>query len=239
MGETADELRQEIDAKRSDATRKIEEIEQRVTGAADEVKEQVTGLPDQMKDQVASVTEQVKEKFDWRKQVDERPLASVGIAFLGGALLGGMLGGDDDEPKRERSRDRRYGEAPITPARGGYAYRYSSGTSRESGSGGMKSMIRNAAKSSGIDTTLSAMTGTLMASASDQLKHIAEQNFPGFMEKLEQKNAERSREAGEGGSSDDPSRAHAGRETTSHPTGSMRDPVATATAGDGPYAASR
>lgn len=73
MGQTADQLRQEVDQKREEASSKIEQIEQHV----------------------ADTAQQVKQSLDWRHQVEEKPLVALGAALLGGVLLGGVIGGGD------------------------------------------------------------------------------------------------------------------------------------------------
>jgi ElaB/YqjD/DUF883 family membrane-anchored ribosome-binding protein len=82
MGETTDQLREQVDQKRSDASDKISKIE-----------EQVTNTAQQMTDKATEAVDQVKSKMDWRQQVEERPLVMVGAAFVGGMLLGGVTGG--------------------------------------------------------------------------------------------------------------------------------------------------
>jgi len=72
MGQTADQLRDQVDQTRENATQKIEQIEQHVGQTADKVKEQL----------------------DWRHQVEERPLMAVGAALVGGMILGGLVGGN-------------------------------------------------------------------------------------------------------------------------------------------------
>jgi len=72
MGQTADQLRDQVDQTREDATEKIQQIEQQVSQTADKVKEQL----------------------DWRHQIEERPLLAVGAALVGGMILGGLTGGD-------------------------------------------------------------------------------------------------------------------------------------------------
>jgi len=83
MGETADQLRQQVDQKRDDASQKIEQIEQKVMDTAGQVEQKVT-----------ETAQQVKDKLDWRQQVEERPLVALGAALIGGMMLGGVLGKD-------------------------------------------------------------------------------------------------------------------------------------------------
>jgi hypothetical protein len=128
MGETADQLRQEVDRKREDAGQKIDAIEQRVSDTAARVQEGVAQTTEQVKatvqqsvegamsavgdttQQVAEqvkqttqqVTEQVKANFDWQKQIEERPLVMLGAAMLGGFVLGSLTGGGNDDRHRSR-----------------------------------------------------------------------------------------------------------------------------------------
>jgi ElaB/YqjD/DUF883 family membrane-anchored ribosome-binding protein len=167
MGQTADELRQEIDAKRQDASQKISQIEDKVAGTADQVREQVS------------------QTFDWRHQVEERPLMAVGAAFIGGIVLSSVLS-RDDEPRTDERRGSyntvRYGERAST-----------------SGSGGVMNAVRNAARNSGLEDTINNMAGAMMTSVSDRMKQVAEQSFPGMADRLQ--NAASQGKAGDGSSS--------------------------------------
>jgi hypothetical protein len=166
MGDAADQLRQEIDAKRQDATDKIEQLEQKVTGMADQVQ-----------GQVEQVRDQVMQTFDWRKQVDERPLVALGAAFIGGVVLSSVLSGDDD----------RHGSGSAPRYSGNtvqYGMRGSGGASAGAGMGIMAS-VRNAAKSTGFEDTLNNMTTSLMSTLTERIKEVADQTFPGMGEKLQ------------------------------------------------------
>jgi ElaB/YqjD/DUF883 family membrane-anchored ribosome-binding protein len=83
MGQTADQLRQEIDQKRDAAGEKIDQIESRVQDTAQAAKDTVT-----------DTIEQVKQSVDIRQQIEERPLVALGAALVGGFVLGGLVGGD-------------------------------------------------------------------------------------------------------------------------------------------------
>ncbi len=85
MGQTADQLRQEIDQKRDDAGEKIDQIESRVQDTAQAAKDTVT-----------DTVEQVKQSIDIQKQIAERPLVALGAALVGGFVLGGLMGGGKD-----------------------------------------------------------------------------------------------------------------------------------------------
>ncbi len=110
MGQTADQLRQEIASKRDDAAAKIDQIEARVQDFPNLAKETVRGSVDasiqQAKDTVdQSLTQArevvvdkvgtMKQQADLTTKIGERPLAALGIAFAGGYLLGKVFGGDD------------------------------------------------------------------------------------------------------------------------------------------------
>ena len=92
MGETADQLRQQVDQKRDDASQKIDQIEQQVMGKAQEIEHKVS-----------DTAQQVKAKMDWRHQVEERPLLAVGAALIGGMLIGGLTGKDDGRDSGPRA----------------------------------------------------------------------------------------------------------------------------------------
>lgn len=88
MGTTADQLREEIDQKRDDASRKIDEIEARIEGTAENVR-------DEVRQTAQDVTDQVKETLDIKSQIEERPLIAIGVGLAAGFLLGGMGGGGE------------------------------------------------------------------------------------------------------------------------------------------------
>jgi len=154
MGQSADQLREEINAKREEASVKIEQIEEKV-GAA---------------------TQQVKDKFDWRRQVDDNPLFALGAATFAGMILGGLVsGGDDDrQSHRDTPNYERYGTSPYPQYR---SYNQGNG-------GGIGASLRSAAKSSGLEETISSMGGTLMATLADRVREVADQSIPGLKEKL-------------------------------------------------------
>ncbi|MDP9363699.1 MAG: hypothetical protein M3Q10_05645, partial [Chloroflexota bacterium] len=96
MGQTADQLRQEIEQKRGDAASKIDQIESRVQDTVGTVQE----LPQMAKETVSDTVDQVKtsvqnsvQNIDLSGQIQQRPLAALGAALAGGFLLGGVMGG--------------------------------------------------------------------------------------------------------------------------------------------------
>lgn len=212
MGQTADELRQEIDIKREQASEKISMIEERVTGATDLVKEQVAGAADQIKEQVTGAADQLKEQvktaFDWRHQVEEKPLVALGAAFIGGVVLAGIMGGGDDQPKTSHSQPH-YPTSDLNLKESGGQVNYSGGQQHQSG--GLSSVVRKAAKDSGLEETISNMAGAFMGTLTERVKSMADQAFPGMADKL----AEKAGKAPEANASDLPG----GRPPSSAPMG--------------------
>jgi len=168
MGETTDQLRQEIDRNRDDAAQKINEIEQRMSdtvtkvqegvqqtteqvkttvqdtihGAQDAVGQTAQQVTEQVKQTTQQVTEQVKSNFDWQKQMEERPLVMVGAAFLGGFVLGSLTGGDDDGQRSHRAPDSpgySYG-GPLYGSQMGMSSQRSHQPSQAKGMGAMSAM---------------------------------------------------------------------------------------------------
>jgi len=64
MGETANQIRREIEEQREDLGENLQQLEHKV-----------------------------KRTADWRAQFDERPLTMIGVAFGGGLLLSSLAGG--------------------------------------------------------------------------------------------------------------------------------------------------
>jgi len=195
--------------KRQDASGKIEQIEQKVTGTADQVRGQV----DQVRDQV-------KQTFNWRNQVDERPLAALGAAFIGGVVLSNVLGGDDDDDRRQQYRRQHRSD------RGRYSFntvQYGEQGSSPSVAPGMAGLgvmgaVRKAAKTSGLEDTLNNMTTSFMSTLAERAKEVADRNFPGMADKLD--NATRQAKAGAGSTA-----------SQAQPSSGMAEPTASASSG--------
>jgi ElaB/YqjD/DUF883 family membrane-anchored ribosome-binding protein len=182
MGEGTDQLRQEIDQKRDDAAQKIDQIEQQVMQTAQQMEQKVTNTAQQIEskvmdtrqqiedkvmdtkqqieDKVTDTVQQVREKFDWRGQVEERPLVAVGVAMLGGAILGGVLK-DGDDHAREAS--------------------HQMGISSQKRSG-VGNAIRNAAKDSGLEDTIQKFAHAAFSNLGNQVRDVTERSFPGIAE---------------------------------------------------------
>jgi len=159
MGETADQLRQEVDQKREDAAEKIDQIQAKVEGATQQVKETVE-----------DAKQQVKDTFDLRKQIEEKPLLALGAALAGGFILGGVLGDGGHDDRRYP----RYDEGPRP-----MPY-------RPPATAGVMDGVRKAAKSTGIEETLNTMVSSFMGQLGERVKAIGEEAFPSLMSQQQQ-----------------------------------------------------
>lgn len=166
MGQSADQIRQEIDANRSDAGQKIDDLQGQLQGQADHMQQQAKDTVDHARDQVHDTVNTAVESvqnFDYQQQIQNRPLLSAGVALIGGFVLGGMMGGGGEQ-------------------------QHSSGGSSQSShqqGGGMGSQIRGAAQKSGLEDTISNAAAALMGSVTEQLKSTLNSNFPGFSDKMD------------------------------------------------------
>ena len=216
MGQTADQLRQEIEHKREDAAAKIDQIEAKVQDIPNLARDTVRGQVDQSITQVRdsvdqslnqarmTVTEkvgQMKEQTDVRGQIGQRPLAALGIAFAGGYLLGKVFGGDDKSSHGGYRYQSDWSQAHATS--GSTQHASTMGISSGSGSssqgqegsgmsqgGGQPnavvSALKQAAHEAGLDNTLSALSGALVATLTDQFNRTIRETFPEFAHHLEQ-----------------------------------------------------
>lgn len=173
MGQSADEIREEIGRNRADATQKIDQLERQVQGNAEHMRHQVEDTADHLRGQVKGTVDDTIESvknFDWQQQIQERPLVSLGAAFVGGIVLGSMADGASGGQQHQQSQ-------------------FSQGSSGQGGSMGRS--IRSAAQRSGLEESLSNAGAALVGSVTDQLKSRVDQNFPGFSEKMDTAHSQR------------------------------------------------
>jgi ElaB/YqjD/DUF883 family membrane-anchored ribosome-binding protein len=154
MGQSSDQIRQEIEQHRSDAAQKIDDLEMRVQDTATQARDQAKGM-------VEDTIQTAKESFDFRKQVEERPLVALGVAFVGGLMLGAVTGG------------------------GGGGQQASSAYGGSQQGQGASSTLRQAAQRSGLEDTISNAAAALLGSVTEQFKSTLDQNFPGFSSKMD------------------------------------------------------
>jgi ElaB/YqjD/DUF883 family membrane-anchored ribosome-binding protein len=179
VGESADQLREEIDAKRDDAAAKIDQIEARVYDTAQMARDTVDETMQQARDTVVETVETVKQSFDLTHQVRERPWPTLGAAVAGGFMLGRLLEGDDGGRGSE-----------FEPARR-YAASYKSGAAAvehpqpaDAGPSAVVSGLRDAAKSAGLDEMVSNLSGALLGVLAERIRAVVEQNFPEFADQM-------------------------------------------------------
>ena len=184
MGQSTDQIRQEIDQKRDDAAGKIDQLETQVKDTADQLKSGVQDTTEQIIGQVQGTVEDTIEtvkqnvqNVDFRQQIEERPLVALGVALVGGFVLGGLMGGGGQQQTS-----------------GGQQGSSQSGSSM---SGGLRSL----AQKTGLEDTISNAASALIGSVTDQVKDTLDRNFPGFADKMQTTRetpgsfAEKSREA--------------------------------------------
>lgn len=176
MGQSSDELRQEIDQHRHDAERKINDLQQSVQGTADDLKHQAQDTANEVREQVQGSVEDmarnVTENVDIDRFIQERPLVSLGVALIGGFVVGGLLDGDRDSGSSSRA-------SSYTGEHGGIS---GGGSSAGSDLGGT---IRKAIKSSGLEDTFNNAAAAMMGSVTEQLKQTMDRNMPGFANKMD------------------------------------------------------
>lgn len=174
MGQSSDEIRQEINQHRNDAASKIDQLQSQVQGTSDDLQQQAKDTAEQVRNQVQGTVEDtietVKENIDLQQQVQERPLVALGAALIGGFVLGGILGGGQSQSSH-----------------GGRSNDYSGGNAQSGSGSGSKitDSVRDMVKKSGLEETFSNATAAMMGSVTEQIKDTLDRNMPGFAEKMD------------------------------------------------------
>ncbi len=172
MGQSSDQIRQEIDQHREDAAQKIDQLQSQVQGTGEDLRHQAEETVDQVREQVMGSVEDtihsVKESVNIQEQIEQRPLVALGAALIGGFVIGGMLGGGGGGQHRSSSSS---------------SHDYSGSSSSQGG--GMGDTVRQAFKSSGLEETFSNAAAAMMGSVTEQVKQTIDRNVPGFSQKME------------------------------------------------------
>jgi ElaB/YqjD/DUF883 family membrane-anchored ribosome-binding protein len=187
MGQSADQIRQEIEQSRNDAGKKIDQLQSQVLGTADDLRtnvqdttEQVIG---QVKDTVEQTVESVKESIDIRQYIEQQPILSLGVALVGGFVLGGIMGGSkSDHNHGHQTFSYSGGGYPTSSAGASHAGPQSAPSANQGSS--VSSSVRAAIQKTGLEDTISSAASALIGSLTDQLKSTLDQNFPGFADKM-------------------------------------------------------
>lgn len=176
MGQSSDQLRQEIDQHRQDAERKINDLQGQVQGTAEDLRAQARGTAEDVREQVQGTVEEtvhkVTENVDFEQFIQERPLVSLGAALVGGFVLGGLLG-DGDGGGSSRAHD-------YTGERGGIASHSSSGGSS------LGHSVRKMIRETGLEDTFNNAAAAMMGTVTEQLKQTMDRNMPGFATKMDE-----------------------------------------------------
>lgn len=186
MGQSTDQIRREIDQSRMDAADKIDQLQTQVQDTAQDVRDNVQGTAedviDQVKDTVDETVESVKQNLDLRQHIEQRPLLSLGVALVGGFVLGGLTSGSNDHGGHGYQSGQPYrAEGGAYP---GSAYSsHSSGSSASSGA--VAQGLRTAVQKTGLEETISSAAAALIGSLTDQMKTSLDDHFPGFTSKME------------------------------------------------------
>jgi ElaB/YqjD/DUF883 family membrane-anchored ribosome-binding protein len=192
MGQSADQIRREIENNRDSAAQKIDQLQSQVQGTAEELRTGVQDTADQVISQVKGTVDQtvesVKESMDIRQYIEQRPLLSLGVALVGGFVLGGVTGGGNGQQHRSHysggypQSGYSYSGTPYagSPNTGQYT---PGGSSHQSSA--MSNGVRAAIQKTGLEETVSNAAAALIGSLTDQLKTTLDQNIPGFAEKMD------------------------------------------------------
>ena len=166
MGQSSDQIREEIDAKRDDAAQKIDQLQAEAMNMTEELRDQAQGVVD---DSIQTV----KESLDVRQQIEQRPLLSLGVALAAGFALGSMMGGDGHQRHaRHQSHQMSSGAVNV-------------GAMDQGGGSSFTSTLTDLAHKSGLDETLSNAAAAFLGNITDQFQQTIDRNFPGFSEKMQ------------------------------------------------------
>ena len=158
------QLRRELDQKRNELTRDVERLEAKV-----------------------------KSTFDLSTQIQERPLLSVGLALLGGFVVGRRGGGDKAESSESRHQSavdtRLYGyggmSTPTNHLQGQADTRAHDPGLIDHFKDGIQESFRRGTQGSTVDGVITNMTAALTAILVTKAKEILDQNLPGFAEQYD------------------------------------------------------
>lgn len=82
----------------------------------DQIERHIQRQRDELEDNFSELERKVRDAFDWRTQFQEHPGAMLGVALLGGALVGALLPSRSSVTRRVTSRRRSFGESPAPHA---------------------------------------------------------------------------------------------------------------------------
>jgi hypothetical protein len=79
----------------------------------DQIERHIQRQRDELEDNFSELERKVRDAFDWRTQFQEHPATMLGVALLGGALVGALLPRASSVTSRVTSRRRSFSEPPV------------------------------------------------------------------------------------------------------------------------------
>jgi hypothetical protein len=161
VGQTADQIRDEIDTQRMELGDNLQQLERKV-----------------------------KETVDWRTQFEQKPMLGMGLAFGAGVLLSALLPSGDDKDAAKQSYNANYAYTPYA-AYAGSSSQSGDGQRRETSqpSGYMASSQPAKPRSpemNEITETLDNIKGALLGLGATRLRSFLAEAVPGFHQEYEQ-----------------------------------------------------
>jgi len=162
---------------------------------ADQLRDQIEHQREELGNNLQQLEEKVKSTVDWRTQFEQKPWAGVGVAFAGGFLLSMLMpsgGGSSSKSSETQSASymanyrvmddsQRWGQIGSSGTSGttssGPAMGFSSGGSQQKSS---------SPEMSEITETLENIRGAVMGLAATRLRGFLAEAVPGFEDEYEQ-----------------------------------------------------
>lgn len=164
---------------------------------ADQLRDQIEHQREELGSNLQQLEEKVKSTVDWRTQFEQKPWAGVGVAFAGGFLLSVLMpsggGGSSSKSSKQQSSDymanyrvmddsQRWGQL-SSPGTSGSTSSSSPSMGFSSGGSQQKS---SSPEMSEITETLENIRGAVMGLAATRLRGFLAEAVPGFEDEYEQ-----------------------------------------------------
>lgn len=169
---------------------------------ADQLRDQIEHQREELGSNLQQLEEKVKSTVDWRTQFEQKPWAGVGVAFAGGFVLsllmpsGGSDGGGNSSSKSSKMQSSNYmANYRVMDDSQRWGQMGSSGTSSSSSSspsmgfssgGSQQKSSSSSPEMSEITETLENIRGAVMGLAATRLRGFLAEAVPGFEDEYEQ-----------------------------------------------------
>lgn len=163
---------------------------------ADQLKSQIEDQRQELGDNLQQLEEKVRSTVDWRTQFEQKPWAGVGVAFAGGFLLSMLMpsGGGSSSSGGSKSQSSNYmANYRVTDDSQRWGQMGASGTTSSgssmgftSGSSGGSKQKSSSPEMSEITETLENIRGAVMGMAATRLRGFLAEAVPGFEDEYEQ-----------------------------------------------------